>query len=64
MYLDANNLHGCAVSKFLPIVVFKWIDPKMFHINIIGSSSKYFVLEVDLEYPKELHDLTMVILPL
>ena len=28
VYLDANNLYGYAMSKFLPISRFKWIDPK------------------------------------
>ena len=28
IYLDANNLYGYALSKFLPICGFKWIDPK------------------------------------
>ena len=28
IYLDVDNLHGYAISKFLPISGFKWIDPK------------------------------------
>ena len=41
--------------KFLPINGFKWIDPKDFDSNKYSSdSSKAFVSEVDLEYPKEL----------
>ena len=32
-YLDANNLYGYAVSKFLPAGEFKWIDPKEFDLN-------------------------------
>ena len=27
IYLDVNNLHGYAISKFLPTSEFKWIDP-------------------------------------
>ena len=28
IYLDANNLYGYAMSKFLPTSGFKWIDAK------------------------------------
>ena len=28
IYLDANNVYGSAMSKFLPTSGFKWIDPK------------------------------------
>ena len=55
IYLDTNNLHGHAMSKFLPTCVFKWIDPKEFGFNkYTSTSSKGCVPEVDLEYPKEL----------
>ena len=58
MYLDANNLYGYAMSKFLPTSGFKWIDPKEFDLNkYISNSSKECALEVDLEYPKELREL-------
>ena len=30
LYLDANNLYGYAMYKFLPTSGFKWIDPKEF----------------------------------
>ena len=33
IYLDANNLHGYAMFKFLPTSGFKWIDPKKFDLN-------------------------------
>ena len=57
-YLDANNLCGYAMFKFLPTSGFKWIDPKEFDLNKYSSnSSKWCVLEVDLEYPKELREL-------
>ena len=46
------------MSKFLPASGFKWIDPKEFELNKYTSdSSKGSVLEVDLEYPKELREL-------
>ena len=58
IYLDANNLYGYAMSKFLPTGGFEWIDPKEFDFNKhTGNSSEGRVLEVDLEYPKELREL-------
>ena len=30
IYLDANELYGYAMAKFLPTSSFKWIDPKEF----------------------------------
>ena len=58
IYLDANNLYGYKMSKFLPMAGFKWIDPKEFDLNkYTHNGLKGCVLEVDLEYPKELHEL-------
>ena len=58
MHLEANNLYGYAMSKFLPASGFKWIDSKDFDSNKYSSnSSKGCVLEVNLEYPKELCEL-------
>ena len=58
IYLGANNLYGYAMSKFLPISGFKWINPKEFDLNKYTSNcSKGCVLEVDLECPKELRGL-------
>ena len=46
------------MSKFLPTSEFKWLDPKEFDLNkYTSASSKGWVLEVDLEYPKELREL-------
>ena len=57
-YLDANNLYGFAISRFLPTSGFKWIDHKEFDLNKYPSnSSKGCVLKVDLEYPKVLREL-------
>ena len=46
------------MSKFLPTSGLKLIDPKDFDLNEYNSnSSKWCVLEVDLEYPEELYQL-------
>ena len=59
-YLDANNLYGWAMSQPVPPGGFKWIDPSQFtsdEISSLASGSKGYLLEVDVKYPKELHDL-------
>ena len=38
-YLDANNLYGYAMSKFLPTSGFKWIDPKKVDLNKYTTNS-------------------------
>ena len=59
MYLDANNLYGWAMSQYLPTGGFKWLSPKQIEKINLGKytddSKKGLILEVDLEYPKELH---------
>ena len=58
IYLDRNNLYGYAMYKFLSASGFTWMDPKDFDSNRYNSQSlKGCVLEVDLEYPKELREL-------
>ena len=61
MYLDANNLYGWAMSQYLPTGGFRWMTEKQINkINLAQyneDSNKGLILEVDLEYPKELHDL-------
>ena len=52
-YLDANNLYGWAMSKPLPTHGFKWM--KVSELETWELHSR--ILEVDLEYPKSLHDL-------
>ena len=57
-YLDANNLYGWAMKQFLPYGGFKWINPEEFELqNVKYNSEIGHILEVDLDYPKELHDL-------
>ena len=58
IYLEANNLYDHAMSKFLPASKLKWIDHKEFDLNKwTRNSSKECVLEVGLEYLKELRQL-------
>ena len=46
------------MSRFLATSGFKWIEPKESDLNKCSSNSlKGCVLEVDLEYPKELWEL-------
>ena len=51
----------CMVMQFLsffPTSGFKWIDYKEFDLNkYTRNSSKGCVIEVDLEYPKQLREL-------
>lgn len=57
MYLDANNLYGWAMSQSLPTGNFSWVDVNSFNINNMEKDPNVgFILEVDLEYPIELHD--------
>ena len=56
-YLDMNNLYGWAMSGYLPYGGFKWLkNVDNFDVNSIsGKSPIGDILEVDLEYPDELH---------
>ena len=53
IYLDANNLYGWAMSKPLPTHGFKWMKVDELETWELHSC----ILEVDLKYPKSLHDL-------
>ena len=62
MYLDANNLYGCAMSMKLPTHGFKWLTggemEKLFNNQVVQVWEKTpCILEVDLEYPENLHNL-------
>ena len=56
MYLDANNLYGWAMSEKMPYKDFKWVDGIPLEKMLLDEDLGY-VLEVDLEYPDELHNL-------
>ena len=61
MYLDANNLYGWAMSQHLPTGNFKWMSKKKIDkldlAKYKDDSKRGLILEVDLEYPKEQHNL-------
>ena len=61
-YLDANNFYGWAMSQKLPVNGFKWINNvteinKKFIENYDEDSDNGYILEVDVKYPRKLHDL-------
>ena len=56
-YLNANNLYGWAMSQPLPTGGFHWVDIKSDKISKLAKrKSKGYLLEVNVPYPKELHD--------
>ena len=60
MYYDANNLYGHAMSEPIPTGGFKWLSDK--EIDTLNLSELEpddtvgYILEVDLDVPKEVHD--------
>lgn len=61
LYLDCTNLYGTAMREKLPHSGFRWLERKeidVLDINTFDEEDETgYVLEVDLIYPKELHDL-------
>ena len=56
-YLDANNLYDWAMSQPLPTGGFKWVDVNPNEISKLATrTDKGYLLEVDVSYPKELHN--------
>ena len=60
-YLDANNLYGWTMSEPLPVGGFDRIKDlsktdEDFIKNYDKDSDKGYILEVDVTYPKNLHD--------
>ncbi|KAL4126069.1 hypothetical protein QTP88_010300 [Uroleucon formosanum] len=57
VYQDCNNLYGHAMSQFMPYGGFKWVEPKLDGLNDLDERSPIGrIYEVDISYPKELHD--------
>ena len=66
-YLDANSLYGWAMSQNLPLNDFKWIKKEelsKFDEDFIKDYDENgnigYILEVDIDYPKELFNLHKV----
>ena len=62
MYWDANNLYGWPMSQKLPVDNFKWKEntskfDKKFIKSYDENSDTGHILEEDVEYPKDLHEL-------
>ena len=59
-YVDANNLYGWAMIKNLPTHGFKWKKGEDFTPGkidkLVKKEKRGYILEVDVEYPKELHE--------
>ena len=56
-YLDASNLYGWAMSQPLPTGGFRWVDVNPNKISELATrTDKGYILEVDVSYPKELHN--------
>ena len=57
---DANNLYGKAMTEPLPYGNFDWSNPSHITVDFIkgydDEGEDCYSLEVDLEYPKQLHD--------
>ena len=60
--MDANNLYGWAMLQYLPTGGFEWVDVTErenwgdFILQQKDEQDVGYMLEVDLEYPDELHD--------
>lgn len=61
MYMDCNNLYGFAMCGYLPHSDFKLINEEEFKqldiMCIPDDNNIGYILEVDLEYPENLHDI-------
>ena len=59
-YIDMNNLYGGAMSEYLPCGRFRWVKTTNETVNRIlnkkDNSLHGYFLEVDLDYPENLHE--------
>ena len=61
-YLDANNLYGWAMSQLLPTGEFRWVEfdenknLKYIVNELANRKDRGYLLEVDVAYPRKLHD--------
>ncbi|CAH1106971.1 unnamed protein product [Psylliodes chrysocephalus] len=59
MCLDINNLYGWAICEPLSYNGFRWVDDitNFDPMTIPDDSEDGYILQVDLEFPRKLHDL-------
>ena len=60
-YWDVNNLYGWPMSQKLPVNKFEWVeDTSQFNEDFIKNyneeSDEGYFLEVDVQYPENLHE--------
>ena len=56
-YEDANNQYGWAMCHPLPYGGFQWVSPDVINLDLLCEDGPFgYILEVDVEYPAELHD--------
>lgn len=60
VYIDCNNLYGFSMCQSLPLSNFRFLKSeeidKLDFVNIPDDAEYGYILEIDLSYPKELHD--------
>ncbi|KAL4148135.1 hypothetical protein QTP88_002428 [Uroleucon formosanum] len=57
VYQDCNNLYSWAMSQYMPYGDFKWVKPSLDGLNDSTEDSPIGrVYEVDIVYPKKIHD--------
>ena len=58
-YLNKNNLYGWAMSEYFPYREFEWLKnvDELDVMSINKKSDVEYILDVDLKYPNELHEL-------
>ena len=57
-YLNVNNFYGWAMSQPLPTGGFRWVNIEPNEVGeLVAHTDKGYLLEVDVSYPEELHDL-------
>ena len=59
IYLDANNLYGWSMSRYLPTKEFKWNNDNWTKEKIMSigdEDKKGYIFQVDLHIPESLHD--------
>ena len=56
MYFDVSNLYGAAMSQHLLIGSFEWEHEPIDVTSVPDDAPEGYILEVDLEYPQELHE--------